>query len=36
MSVSEIKEQIRIAEANGDSESAKALREQLQQMVVNG
>lgn len=36
MSVDELKEKIRIAENNGDSATAEALRNQLNQMSVNG
>lgn len=36
MSVTDIKEKLRIAEANGDNKTAEELRKQLQQMTVNG
>jgi len=35
MTVQEIKEAIRIAEANGNNATAKALRESLKQMTIN-
>jgi hypothetical protein len=35
MSVEEIREQIRIAEANGDKQQAEALRKKLNQYTIN-
>lgn len=35
MTVQEIKDAIRIAEAAGDTESAEQLRKQLKQMTIN-
>jgi hypothetical protein len=36
MDINTIKEQIRIAEANGDTSTAQELREKLNQMTING
>ena len=36
MKIDDLKEQIRIAESNGDSEKAQQLKEKLNKMSING